>query len=280
VCRVSAFRTIPVSFSLFVLCVGLLSYDFVNDRGPHRNTKEANSLPFVMNRIDESPLSSPTPPLLPLIDVLPPSPRQMSSMDAKLTAALSDKSSGLSAEDVKVLSEALPSNGVQSIDDVTRLSREDLVELKLSLGTRNRLLELIQKLKPAPTPAPAPVKPVTPPVVKPVTPPTNPNTPPSDKWNCPQCTAEVPHCITAALDDAVPPAPAHRTLTRILQNACLCFLLCCTHTRLYHCRRTVCTVASAWCVGLPTPAFSAARRWWVPATASAGSAGAVAWPLR
>ncbi len=53
----------------------------------------------------------------------------------------------LSADDAKLLSELFTAQAISSVADVLLLSKDDLTELKVSIGVRNRFLEAQQKAK-------------------------------------------------------------------------------------------------------------------------------------
>ncbi len=59
------------------------------------------------------------------------------SLDAKATAWLA---SNLTQEDVKLFTPLFASQGVSSVADFLNLTKEDLVELKVAIGPRNRYL--------------------------------------------------------------------------------------------------------------------------------------------
>jgi hypothetical protein len=138
------------------------------------------------------------------------------SVDGKVEAFL--KAGGLSSDDLKLFAELFTANGIISVDDVKRLSKEDLTELKVAIGPRNRLLEAIEHAKkPAGSKPPAPA-----PALK-----------PSDTWTCPACTyagVRNRHC-TSRPECGV--ASFHRLQSFCAQSTdmpcavlCLCVCLC------------------------------------------------------
>lgn len=68
-----------------------------------------------------------------------PSPTPESKLGLQLQVA------GMALHDVRVLIPIFLSHGVDTIDDVMLLLRDDLVEMKLRIGLRNRTLDLIRR---------------------------------------------------------------------------------------------------------------------------------------
>jgi hypothetical protein len=83
------------------------------------------------------------------------------SLDAKARDWLA---ANVSADDVKLLTPLFTAQGVLTLADFEHLSREDLMELKVPIGPRNRFMDAVAKLKqPVAPPAPVAPQPKTPP---------------------------------------------------------------------------------------------------------------------
>jgi len=65
--------------------------------------------------------------------------------------------SNLNAADAKVCIPLFTEQSINTLNDIKQLTKDDLVELKLDIGTRNRVLTVFEKLKePQPQPQPQP----------------------------------------------------------------------------------------------------------------------------